>query len=443
MPESTLIKTPKRRAPRSIDVKEYIKWGTDDLAPQRNHDLVKASGVARVCVATKAKFIEGNGFQDAAFYKAVINEKGQTVDELLRLHSLELSEPEGIQMLLNFNALGEVVEVLHLPFIQWRPGLPDGRGEVHVVFQKHVPVPGKKKEKPTARLVYDPNEPNEERAARILGWEGGIDAYPGEVAYYFHQRPGASGYLPEPILESVLIDIEVDGLLKVSRRTDVESGYSAQVMITEFGDANPSDEKKAANNAKYGQFIGEEGSRVLLQYAQDPANKPAVDTIDAPNASERYAADGLALKANIRAVFQVPDLCYGEATAGKLGTTQEFDDATKFVQNMVVNTDQRAIETLYEAVFRNFRTADGTPICPSGDFSIQNLSLSPQNEATIPTEAERTLQALNSLSPLVATKVLNSMSSKQILALVGLQDDGSPKPDATTPDPAADGNATA
>lgn len=418
MLEKSIITATAPAAPRSVTVKTYLKWGTDDKEPQRLHQLVRASGVATVCVATKAKFIEGNGFKDADFYKAVINGKGQTVDALLRLHSLDLAEPEGFQMLLNFNALGEVVEVLHLPFAQWRPGTPNDRGEVHVVFQKHTPVAGKKTNKPTPRLVYDPEEPNEERAARILAWEGGIEAYPGEVAYYFHQRPGEDGFHPEPIFTSVLVDIETDGLIKLSRRTDVNSGYSDKTMITEYGEDNPSQAVKDANGAKYGQFVGPTGGRVLLQYAKSRDQKPDVDTFQAPNASERYAKDGETLKKDIRAVFQIPDICYGESTAGKLGTSQEFEDATKFVQNMVVNTDQRAIETLYASVFKNFRTADGTPICPSGDFSIQNLSLLPVQD--VPTDTEKTINALKALSPITQTKVLNAMSINQILSLVNL-----------------------
>jgi hypothetical protein len=433
--EKSIITAEAPKPPRAVNVKNYLKWGNDDREPQRLHELVRASGTATVCVATKAKFIEGNGFKDAEFYKAVINEKGQTVDALLRLVSLDLAEPEGFELLLNFNALGEVVEVMHMPFAQWRPGTPTDKGEVQVVFQKHTPVAGKKTpSKPTARLVYDANEPNEERAARMLSWPGGFGAYPGEVAYFFHQRPGEGGYHPEPVFTSVLVDIEVDGLLKISRRTDVRSGYSDKTMITEYGEANPTDEVKIANGTKYGQFVGPTGGRVLLQYAASKELKPDVDTFQAPDASERYLTDAEALKKSIRAVFQIPDICYGEATAGKLGPSQEFDDATKFVQNMVVNTDQRAIETVFAAVFKNFRTHDGEPICPTGDFSIQNLSLNPlpnaaEQESPEAKQAQKTLEAFNLLGPLVTNKILESMSQEQILALVGL------KPAATT-DPA-------
>ncbi|RFP65937.1 hypothetical protein D0N36_06955 [Hymenobacter lapidiphilus] len=432
MPESTIIASPKPRAPRSIDVKDYLKWGKDDQEPQRLHELVRSSGTATVCVATKAKFIEGNGLKDQTLWKTVINEKGQTVDELVRLHCLELAEGEGIQMLLNFNALGEPVEVLHLPFGQWRPGQPTERGEVQVVFEKRIPLPGKKKEKPIARLVYDATEPNEDRAERILNWEGGLDAYPGEIAYYFHRRPSAAGYHPEPVWLPVLLDIEVDALLKISRRTDVASGYTDKTMITEYGNANPTEEVKQANGVKYGGFVGPLGGRVLLQYAMTREQKPDVDTFQAPNASERYATDKAALKVSIREVFQIPDICYGESQAGKLGMDGEFEDATRYVQNMVVNTDQRAIETLYASVFSNFRTAEGEPVCPSGDYSIQNLSLNAQVEAAVPSEAEKTLQALNSLSPLVANKVLESMSADEIRALVGLKAGLGPDPSAST-----------
>jgi hypothetical protein len=116
---------------------------------------------------------------------------------------------------------------------------------------------------------------------------------------------------------------------------------------------------------------------VLLQYAESPATTPGLAVITAPDASKRYQTDGETLKADIRAVFQLPTLLYGESTAGKLGTSQEFNDATQYVQNMVINTNQRSIERTLTAVFSTFQRPDqpDSPVCPSGNYSIQNLTL--------------------------------------------------------------------
>lgn len=365
---------PKRRV---VETKDYVRWGVDDQRPQQLLALLALSGTGKVCVATKAKFIEGNGFKDTTFYKAIINSRGQTVDALLKLVSDRQSKLTGYALLVNINLLGNPCSVYHLPTENVRLGYPMDDGVIDHVFQLHPKIPGTKgrTQKPTLHLVYDPMEPAADRAERAANWPGGIGAYPGEVYCSFLDE---AGYYPEQVYEPVEVDMETEARLKRSRRNDVRNGYSARVMITEYGTANPTDAVKLANQEKYGRFVGEDGDQVLLQYAESPQTKPAVDKFEAPDASLRYKTDGESLKADIRAVFQIPTPLYGEATAGKLGTSQEMDDATKYVQNMVVNTDQRSIERGFEAVFSTFQRPDqpDTPLCPSKNYSIQNLSLS-------------------------------------------------------------------
>jgi hypothetical protein len=439
-PITALDSTPKRRV---VDTRDYVRWGVDDQRPQQLLALLANSGTGKVCVTTKAKFIEGNGFKDLDFYKAVINPKGQTIDALLKLLADRQAKLGGHALLININLLGNPCSAYFLPTENLRLGLPDDRGIVDHLFILHPKVPGSKgkMQKPTLHLAFDPQEPAEQRAERLASWPGGPDAYPGEVYCSFLDE---AGYYPEQVYEGVEVDMETEARLKRSRRTDVRSGYSAQVMITEFGTTTPTDEVKAANQLKYGSFVGEDGDRLLLQYADIPDNKPAVDTLQAPDASKRYQTDGESLKADIRAVFQIPTLLYGEATAGKLGTTQEMDDATKYVQNMVVNTDQRSLERTSSVVFSTFQRPDqpNAPVCPSGDFSIQNLSLSPppvvvDDASPEEKKATKILTALAGLDALVANKVLDKLSDEEIRSLVALGPRQTPTP------PAANGNDTA
>ena len=403
---------------RSVNTKDWLRWGADDRYPNRTRELVGASGTAASAVATKAKLIEGNGFADATFWKSIINRKGQTLDQLVRLHSDDLARLSALAFLVNINGAGYACEVLHLPISQWRPGLPDDTGRVEVAFQFYSPVKGKTK-KPTAHLVFDPREAPADRAARALSWPGGLAAYPGEIYYYVH--PGA-GYLPTVSYDAAMVDIETEGLLKKSRRADIKGGYAGRTLITEYGSEDPSQEKMDADAEKYQPFVGQDvGDRVVIQWAKDKDSKPTIDQVETPDASDRYAKDGGQLRLDIRAVFQIPDILYGEAIAGKLGLSTEFEDAITYAQNFVVNTDQRAIETAYAEVFGEFQPL-GEPlrqINPSQDYSIQNLSLN-ATQVEVPTQSEQTLKALNSMSPLVATKVLEYMSKEDVLAMVGI-----------------------
>jgi len=422
---------------RVVDTRDYVRWGVDDQRPQQLLGLLAASSTGKVCTTTKAKFIEGNGLKDADFYKAVINPRGQTMDALLKLLADRESKLSGHALLVNLNLLGNPYSVYYLATENVRLGIPLDDGSIDYVMQLHPKVPGSKgkTQKPTLHLVFDPNEPAEQRAKRLASWPGGPEAYPGEVYCSFLDE---AGYYPEQVYEPAEVDMETEARLKRSRRTDVRSGYSDKTVIVEYGTSNPTPEVMAANGVKYGSFVGEDGDRIMLLYADSQAMEPTIKTISAPDASKRYQTDGDALKADIRAVFQIPTLLYGEATAGKLGTTQEMEDATLYVQNMVVNTNQRSIERTLFNVFSTFQQPDqpNVPICPSGDYSIDNLSLAPVPDTDAETPAQKTLKALGTLSPLVANGVLNAMSQKQILELVGLQVDGPP---AATPAP--NGNA--
>jgi hypothetical protein len=426
--------TPKRRV---VDTKDYVRWGVDDQRPQQLLALLANSGTGKVCATTKAKFIEGNGLKDPDFYKAVINPRGQTMDALIKLLADREAKLSGHALLVNINLLGNPCSTYYLATENVRLGIPLEDGTIDYVFQLHPKVPGSKARppKPTLHLVFDPKEPAEQRAERLASWPGGPQAYPGEVYCSWLDE---AGYYPEQVYEPVEVDMETEARLKRSRRTDIKSGYSDKTVITEYGTDKPTQEVMDANGRKYGNFVGEDGDRIMLLYALSKETTPTITTISAPDASKRYQTDGETLKADIRAVFQIPSLLYGEATAGKLGTSQEMEDATLYVQNMVVNTNQRSIERTLVAVFSTFQRPDqpDVPLCPTGDYSIENLSLAPVAEgAEEESGAQKTLKALTTLSPLVANKVLDSMSQQQILDLIGLKADGPP-----APKPAVNGN---
>lgn len=428
---------------RLVETKDYVRWGDDDQRPQRLLALLAGSSTGKVCAATKAKFIEGNGLKDADFYKAVINPRGQTVDALLKLLADREASLSGHALLVNLNLFGNPKSAYWLPTENVRLGTPQDDGSVSYCMQLHPKVPGSKGKtlKPTQHMTFDPLEPAEQRAERMVAWPGGPDAYPGEI---YCSWLDSAGYYPQQVYEGATeVDMDTEARLKRSRRTDVKNGYSDKTVIVEYGDVAPTQEVQDANGLKYGRFVGEDGDRVLLLYAESKDSAPTITPIAAPDASNRYKTDGEALKADIRAVFQIPTRLYGEATASGLGNNQETQDATLYVQNLVVNTNQRSIERTLVAVFSTFQRPDqpDVPLCPSGDYSIENLSLAPvvqtDDESDEQVATQKVLKALNSLSPLVANGVLNAMSQTQILSLVNLQVDGPP---AAKP-PMTDGNA--
>ncbi|MCA8830279.1 hypothetical protein [Hymenobacter pini] len=367
---------------------DYPKWGDDNQYPQRLLQAIAASGTASVCAERKAQFIEGNGFTDTTFYRAVINRNGGTLDALLQPVTNNLGYLEGWAVRVNINANGLPCEVLHQPVEQVRPFHPEGDGITRWCGLVRNPAAVARRGATYASRsglqkvpVFRGSEKPEERLKRALEWKNekgetvGLAGYPGEIYYWFQQRTGA--YLhPRPLIDAVLDDVYSEPALKRSRASDIMEGYSAKVMITEYGTNQPTQEVLDANAIKYGGFVGPEGGKVLVQYADRSENKPGIDTITAPDASKRYQTDEDAIKQNIREAMQMPGVLLGREIAGKLGSWQELQDAVAYVQALVVNSAQRSLERGFEAVFRDFQNRDGSqPFKALQDFSIQNLTL--------------------------------------------------------------------
>src|SRR5471030_2461734 len=61
-----------------------LNYDLDNAYPQRMLELVGASPTAKDCWSKRAKFIAGNGFEDADLGKQIINTKGLTLAKLLK-----------------------------------------------------------------------------------------------------------------------------------------------------------------------------------------------------------------------------------------------------------------------------------------------------------------------------------------------------------------------
>ena len=135
----------------------------------------------------------------------------------------------------------------------------------------------------------------------------------------------------------------------------------------------------------------------------------------------------------------VPPVLIGLSTPGQLGNNQELANYMQLFVFTVLKNQKQIIEAL-------------NTIYPDKDFSIAPLQLLKYvpdkvwdkltddeiralgGYAPLPvvvgSAENKTITALNSFSPLVSNKILESMSKQQILDLIGLKEDITPTPPA-------------
>ena len=91
-------------------------YGLKNDYPQKIIDIVASSGTGAVCVDLYAKFVRGTGFADKALNDLPINDKNERVYGILNKCAGDYRKFNGFSVLVKYNAVGEMVELYHVPF---------------------------------------------------------------------------------------------------------------------------------------------------------------------------------------------------------------------------------------------------------------------------------------------------------------------------------------
>jgi hypothetical protein len=170
----------------------------------------------------------------------------------------------------------------------------------------------------------------------------------------------------------------------------------------------------------------------------DASRKPIIEDLGASDITkEDFANVDKIIEKNVYAGHQItsPDL-FGIATPGQLGSRQQMRDSYEIFKNTYVNDKQIYQEQVFSLLAKLRGAVDGLqiiPVEPIGmEFSettiAQNLTKdeireklgAPKLEPKTSGTSQDVIDAINSLSPLVANKVLESMTPNEVRALVGL-----------------------
>lgn len=241
-----------RKAKKPMDLRYLsdlgiVSYDADNLYPQNVRRIIENSKVGFACLERYIDFIEGNGITDTALSQTKVNRKNQTLDAVHSLCAQDFAYFNGFALHVNYNVLGEIVEVQHVPFEQVRLCEPDSVGNISSVLlhpdwsgrlSRNGRIVTVNKSNCTEIHVFNPN-PRVVQAQ--IAAVGGIENYKGQI-YYFSR----SGYLCYPLARytSVLTDMSTDeGLSNVSHR-NVRNNFLPAGMISHFRQERPIGEEQ-------------------------------------------------------------------------------------------------------------------------------------------------------------------------------------------------------
>ena len=362
--------------PRRFAVTDYKSFNiqyydTDNLYPQRLLKLNAASGTAGLCISTYAKFIEGGGLLDSILYRFKIGVNGETVDQVHSLLCKDLATFGGMAIHVNYNLLGEIVTVAHIPFENCRLSIADDKNyvsDIAVFDDWGREKAGTKLSKDTIDFIHRFNPDKNVVLTQIIE-SGGIEHYKGQILYITLE--GSECVYPKPLYDSVITDMSTEvGCSNIRYRSARNNFLPAGMLVrkaTPMNDTIESDADVPANEdeftTQFKKFQGDENAAKILDVEiESGEDAPVFVPFEGKNHSIEYRETEKQAQENIGKRFNQPPILRCEEVSSGF-STDLMQDAYDYY-NSVTNVERRFLERVYERVFSGLSQGNDYSIIP-------------------------------------------------------------------------------
>jgi hypothetical protein len=390
--------------------KGYVEFGADNNYPKYLLSLYNESPKHGSIIKSKCNYIFGKGFENGGVANSnleswnAIMKKCIKDDELYRGYFLQVI----------WNRVKQVQEVYHIEFAKVRVSK-----DLKLFYVKNDWADYR--EKPRCYEAFNVNNP--------VG---------SQIFYYKEYNPTSEVY-PLPSYFQALNMIECD--IEVSRHLLglAKQSFTGSTLIQlNNGDPINEEHRGEVERGLLKKFTGSDGKRVVIMFNKSKDNSAEIQPLSTSTLTkEDFTNVNNLIQSEIFSAHQiVSPVLFGISTAGALGQRNEIRDAYEIFNNTYIQERQKEIEDIFTK-FRNLKGEVGEfkiiPVEPlkfefTESIMSQNLSKDEIRtlmgkeplENAIKTQAQIISDNINSLSPLVANKVLESMSPDEIRSLAGL-----------------------
>lgn len=408
-----------------------LNYDSDNLFPNNLIKHLAESGTSTSCINKVTQFIEADGFSDDATSDMKVNQN-ETADQLLSLIASSVATFQAFALYITRTPDGKIAEVNYTEFENLRKTI-DG----NLIYNKNF---GNQNFKKSENKIY-PSFRKSELTMQELSDQVKTFGSMGEVFYVYRKRVGQSIY-PIPSYYSGIEDIKTDAELSKFEYETAVNSFITSALLTIIGDVdNTTKDEKGKTDQDYldatlKEFTGavkdKKGmsgrNKLTVLSARTKEEVPVLQSFDSKSIMDAASGATDRVSRKVARLFEVPPFLIGLESATGFNTKILVDQIELF--NKTINSWQRMItstfETLYPSMNWDISTFNPLSYIPSEvwakltDDEIRNIAGYEPIEKKISTQSEDTIKGINSLSPLVANKVLESMSVNEIRALVAL-----------------------
>jgi hypothetical protein len=414
---------------KEVKGKEYIYYGERNDYPNYLLRIYNNSAKHNAIVTGKVDYICGNGWtvkaedemQKAKAFGIIdrVNSKEESLNELTNKLVTDLTIFGGYYLQVIWTkATGEIAELYHVDYYKVRTNADNSLFFVSDNWIKNDNV----NPRPDFE-TYPAFDPNNTTGSQIL--------------YFKEYRAGVNTYsLPD--YRGAISYIELDISIGEYHLNTINNGMFSSKLINLNGGKVSQEEEDRIERQFQTKFSGSKNAgKFMLAFNDSKENEPSIIDLSGTELDKHFDLLNLTVQTEIFSGHKITSpMLFGIKTEGQLGGRSEMRESYQLFQNTYVNAKQRAMEETinyllkFNDVIAELELKPTEPI--SFEFSEAIISANmTQDEireklGLAPIEKKETagaqdiINSLNSLSPLIATKVVESMDVNELRSLIGL-----------------------
>ena len=417
---------------KQVRGKDWIYWGETNEYPDYLIDLFMRSSTNNAIITGKVNYILGNGWKvnkagmtmtNTAIANDFISSinPNESLDELSDSVFLDFEIFNGFALEVIWNKLGTDFDLFHIPFNKIRTN----ESQTKYYYSKDWSIVAQSEEK-TGLKEYLPFDAKVTKGSSIFLFQ--------ITAPRKGKDPNVYS-MPEYIGSTMAMETDLE--CSNYNLSEIKTGFSAGTILNFYNGIPDEPKKKEIERMIKSKFMGSDrAGGIIVNFSDGKDRGSDVVSLSGNDLDKRY----IELKKDVRQeIFVGHKVCspilFGVKTEGQLGGRTEIAEAYELFQNTYVSKRQRILAKVFNKFYKlkgisgklylEQTTAIGFGI-PEAliaqampiDFVKEKLGIG--NKETINADVKIIVNAINSLSPLVANKVLESMSVEEIRGLVGL-----------------------
>jgi hypothetical protein len=301
------------------------------------------------------------------FFSAIVNQKGQTADDVLEHVARDFAMFGGFALHVNWNALYEITSVNAIPFEWLRFEALDSdykfnRVALHPDWGRRYTQ--LRRFRKADIEWFDFFDPDPKEIAEQVRAAGGWRKWNGQILYY--SRRGPKSY-PLPVYDSALTDMSAEeGLSNVAYR-NIRNNFLPAGMFIDHNNGEKGKRQAEETKEQLSEFQGDtKAGRILYLNLDEGDIEPVFRPFEANNTDQKFKRSDEKVPDRIGAAFCQPPILRAKDVGSNFGATAMREAHDYY--NSQTESERQTLERVMRDVFQYF--AGIATLNPDDDYSI-------------------------------------------------------------------------